>query len=310
MPDLTGLNVAITGATGFLGGHIVEELVSRGASVIGVVRTPSKGAWLEGPQVSFRKADLTDAASLAAAFEGVDAVVANAALSPGWDKVDPDAFIAANVAGTENTISAAASAGVSRVVNVSTVAVYRTRINRLVAEDGDMIDPDNPRFDVNHITTNKYYSLSKAKAEQRAWAVAKEHELRLTCLRPGPIYGPRDHKATARYADWMKSMVRIAPTVSIPHVHARDVAVAIGGALANEDSVGNSYNVTGPSVSIYELLSTWKRVTGAGPWLIPLPVPVWIGFDDSAAERDLGFAARGIEDGIRSVVEHGQQSDG
>lgn len=305
--DLAGRRVAVTGATGFLGSHIVEELVARGATVIGVVRTPSKGAWLLGDRVSFTAADLRDQASMRDAFAGVDAVVANAALAPGRAAVDPAALAEANVTGVENTLAAAAEAGVTRIVHISTVAVYRTRLNRLVTEGGELLDPSNPRFDLSHVTTNKHYSLSKAEAEIRAWSLAKQLGLQLTCLRPGPIYGPRDDKATARYAGWMRSRLRLAPTVRIPHVHARDVAVAVGGALANPSSSGHPYNTTGPSVSVHELLSTWKRLAGGGPVLIPVPVPAWVAFDDTAAERDLGFRARSIEDGLAGLVHSSTQ---
>jgi len=302
MHDLVGKTVAVTGATGFLGGHIAEELVSRGAEVIGVVRSPEKGAWLVGPQVRFRRADLADPGSLVEAFADVDAVVANAALSPGWQKHDEAAFVAANVLGTVNTLRAAAQAGAQRVVKISTVAVYRTRLHVRVGEDGELIDPDRRTLDLNRLTTDPQYSRTKAAAEREAWTLADELGLSLTALRPGPIYGPRDAKLTARYGRWMSSRVRLAPTAEVPHVHGRDVAGAVGGALANPASGGRAYNVTASSVSIFRLLSTWKRLAGTGPMLIPIPVPIRVRFDDSAARRDLGFTPRSLEDGIRDVI--------
>ena len=100
----------------------------------------------------------------------------------------------------------------------------------------------------------------------------------------------------------MRGSVRLAPTFQAPHVHAGDVAIAIRGALANDASVGQSYNVTGTRVSPYQVLQTWKAITGTGPALIPVPVPLWIDYDDTAARRDLGFSCRGIEAGLREIV--------
>ncbi len=303
--DLEGQTIAVTGATGFLGSHITEELVERGATVIGVVRSPHKGAFLEGPQVSFRKADLADPDSLRLAFEGVDAVVANAALAAGWQQHTESEFIEANIGGTVNTLNAAADAGVTRVVYISSVAVYRTRLFHSVAEDGQQINPDKPSFDLNRLTTDPMYSRTKAAAEQRAWKLADERGLQLTTLRPGPIYGPRDTKLTARYARWMTSRVRLAPTVRIPHVHGRDVAVAVGGALVNASAIGRAYNLAADAVSVYELLKTWKRLSGEGPVLVPVPVPLGVRFDDQAARRDLGFVPRSLEAGVRDVIAAG-----
>lgn len=299
---LSGRTVAVTGATGFLGSHLAQELARQGARVVGVVRTPAKGAWLEDVGVSFRAADLADLRSLTAAFDGANCVVANAALSPGRRLHDESAFVETNVRGTENTLRAASEAGVKRVILISTVAVYRTRLFHSVREDGELLDPERPRFDINQLTTNKLYSRTKALAERRAWELAASLDLQLTALRPGPIYGPRDGKMTARYATWMESAVRFVPTVRIPHVHAGDVAVAVAGAVQNVASAGRAFNVTGEPVSLYRVLATWKRLAGRGPLLIPIPVPLQVRFDDSAARETLGFAPRSIEDGILDVL--------
>ena len=65
-------------------------------------------------------------------------------------------------------------------------------------------------------------------------------------LRPGPIYGSGDHKLTRSYARLMERRLVPAPAVELPHVHARDVAEAACGALANPGSSGRAYDITGP----------------------------------------------------------------
>lgn len=296
------MRVALTGITGFLGSHIAEGLAERGLGVIGVARTPEKGAWLAGDQVEIRRGDLTDRESLAEAFQGADALIANAALSPGWVRHDDEAFISANILGAENTLWAARQAGIRRVVLVSSVAIYRTRVFAPMAEDATQVDPDKPRFELSHLVTDSRYAHTKAAAERLAWARAEAHDLALTVLRPGPIYGPRDHKLTARYGQWNDRKLTLAPTARIPHVHAADVAQVIANALETPSSEGRAYNVVGPTESVYGVLRTWRSITGSGARLVPVPVPLGVRFDDSRARRELGFSPRTLEQGLEGCV--------
>lgn len=274
--------VAVTGATGFVGSHLVEAL---GAVAVPVSRRAVPGG---------RVADLADPAALAQAFRGTDAVIANAALSPGWAAADEAAFRAANVEGTENTLRAAAAAGVRRVVLVSTVAVYRTRLGVPLAEDAAQIDPDGLHLDWSRVTTRSGYARTKALAERRAWALAGELGLALTVVRPGPIVGPRDPKLTARLVRWAEGRFRPVPTVRLPLVHVGDVALAVVAALGVRVAEGRAYNLAGPPVALCQVV----RALGGRPW--PLPVPVTIAYDCRAAERDLGFRPRDVAEAVRS----------
>lgn len=297
--------IAITGATGFLGSHLVEAVLESGQRARGVVRSPEKATPHARAQGSaeFVKGDLGDRDSLRHAFTGADVVVANAALSTRRAAAWRD-FEAANLGGVENTLRAAADAGVTRVVMISTIAVYRARLGRPNGVDTPLLTNGSIPFTTSMLTTNWRYSLSKARGEALAWRLAGELGIDLTVLRPGPIYGPRDTKLTAMYAGWMQRRITFAPTVKMPHVHAGDVARGVIGAIGNPASAGRAYNVTGPVASIHEVLTHWKRLTGKGPVLIPIPLPLSMSFDDSESTRDLSFSARTIEDGVRDVLAH------
>lgn len=291
--------VALTGATGFLGGHITDALLASGLSVRGVVRTPAKAGDLLRRGVVLAAADLGDVGALAEGFAGADVVVANAALGSylgGWED-----FVRANVGGTENTLRAAAAAGVRRVVLISSTGVYRTRVRTLLGEDAERYGPIRRRS-WSDLTTDWRYALTKHLAEERAWALAAELGLALTVLRPGPIYGSRDTRWTARFMRAHARPLVVAPTIGVPMVHAGDVARVVVAAIARPALAGRAFNVAGPPTSVVTVLRTLTRLAGRGPVIVPIPVPLWVRYDTSAAEAALDFTVRPLDDGLREVL--------
>ncbi len=297
---LKGMKIGVTGATGFLGSHLALALVERGADVVGVVRSPEKGRWLEERGVRLVRGDLLDPDAVRRAFDGLDAVVSNASPSTDDAGSDLDAFVARDRLATSHVVDAALDAGATRFVHISSVSVYRMRRPcRRVPVD----QPHRTRgkLDLTRLVTRRGYPDCKASSEQVVWA-ARERGLRPTVLRPGPVYGSRDEKLTERWKRGMARRVRLIPTVGIPHVHAGDVAAAAAGALANDDSIGRAYNVTGEPTSLWEVARAFREARGDGPLLVPVPIPLWLGWDNTATERDLGVTYRSLEDGWREAL--------
>ncbi len=299
--DLNGKLVAVTGATGFLGSHIALTLLSRNMRARAVVRSVKKAQWLIERGVEVACADLHDVDSLCRGFAGCEAVVANAAfLARNGGNLDE--FVAGNVGGTENLMIAALRAGVRRVVYISSVAVYKTSLFADMDEETPQHRELRRPLDLSGLITNWRYAVTKARGEQVAWKMAEEHNIDLTVLRPGPIYGERDRALTARYQKAMTRSVQLVPTIKVPHVHGADVAAAVAGALANDGSVGRAYNVTGEPVSPWRVLRKWKQLRSSRTLLLPLFLPVGAKYDDSAAKRDLGFKPRSIERGLEGLL--------
>lgn len=301
-PDLTGQLVAVTGATGFLGRHITRQLLAAGATVRAVVRSPHKAEDLKAQGVLIAKADLAEPEALRAAFEGADSVVHNAALAIRHQAPWED-FERANVTGTENAMQAIIDAGVRRAVAISTIAVYKLALGTPHAEDTPYTDMASAKAAPRRWLSNWRYGMSKAAGERRAWELAEQHGLSLTTLRPGPVYGSGDHKATVAYKKLASIPVLVLPDIRVPQVHAADVAQAVCGALANPESGGRAYNVTGESVTLSRLVRAAREALGIGGLLLPIPAGRQTGLfcDDSAAERDLGFVSRSIEAGLNEA---------
>jgi nucleoside-diphosphate-sugar epimerase len=179
--QLNASTIAVTGATGFLGGYLVEKLKSRGATVIAVVRNPQKAQALAARGIEVRKADLAEPDALSAAFRGCDAVISNAAVV---SFSQPSKTHATNVEGTRNVFRAIASQGIKRAIAISSAAAYRpspflrTEHSRL-RESGKLY-PWNA------------YGASKAESERLAWRLCEEFKIALTTFRPCGISGRSD----------------------------------------------------------------------------------------------------------------------
>lgn len=171
------MKVLVTGASGFLGGHIAEHLAARGDVVRALLRKTSKRDHLEKlPGVELFEGSVEDAERTAQALEGVDAVVHAAGLVKARDV---DEFFAVNVGGTSNVVEAARRGRTPprRFVFVSSLTACGP------SADGSPVPADQE-------IPNNAYGRSKLAAEKVV--LAAQGEMHVVILRPGAIYGPRD----------------------------------------------------------------------------------------------------------------------
>jgi len=296
--SLAGQRVAVTGATGFLGRYVARVLAEHGARVVGVVRNPDRVPALQAAGVEMRRADLADRAALAAGFRGVDAVVSNAALfslsNRNWAEHEH-----ANVQGTRNVFAAAADAGVRRVVQVSSVAVYGLTARGHIDEEHAQLDGATRRLPHN------VYPLSKALSEQEAWRLAAAHGIALTAVRPCTIYGAFDPNFVPVFRRVVTLPVTVMPAfLRISFVYAGDVAEGIALALERPAAVGRAYNLTGDRESAWELAAAWRAAGGpTARVMLPLPVPWRMQFDNARAKRELGWRVRPMVDAWRETFQ-------
>lgn len=293
--DIQGKTIAVTGASGMIGAYICRSLLRAGANVVGVVRNPAKAAFLAQEGVQFRQADLADVAALTEAFKGCDAVVSNAAMyvvqksMHAWAEHEK-----ANLDGTRNVYEAAHQAGVKRVIQISTFGIYRWSIFRVLDEQSPQLNGAGRQ--------GGPYRATKQTSEALAWDMAARYQLDVTSLRPTAVYGARDYNFMRPVYRLLKLPVLPMPSISFPIVYAGDVADAVVGALKNEASIGQAYNVGGENIQVAEFMKALHTVVPTAPKVFALPIPMGVKIDNSKAERDLGFRNRPFADALREVV--------
>jgi dihydroflavonol-4-reductase len=290
--ELTNKTIAVTGASGFLGVYLCKALVAQGARVVAVVRNPEKAAFLADDGVAFRKADLLDREALTRAFQGCDAVVSNAALYAMLNQRWRDNYLP-NKEGTENVYEAMAAADVKRAVHISTFGVYRWHLGLPV------IDDNSPVLDGER-RQGGAYRATKQISEALAFRISKERGIVTTAVRPAGIYGARDSNTMPWFRALMRLPIVPIPTFRFPFVYAGDVANAVVGALRNDGSGGKAYLIAGRSDTLYDFVKGWQLAAGKRNLVYPLPLPIGMRIDCSAAERDLGFSNVAYADGLRA----------
>jgi NAD dependent epimerase/dehydratase len=179
--------VLVTGAGGFIGSHVVEQLVEGGAGVRAFVRYNSRNdrGRLEElskavlAEVEVYPGDLANPEAVAGAIAGCDAIVHLGALIPiPYSYRHPREFVSANVEGTLNVLEAARRADVVRVVHVSSSEVYGTAQHIPISESHPL-HPQSP------------YAASKVAADQLALSYFRSFSLPVVIVRPFNTFGPR-----------------------------------------------------------------------------------------------------------------------
>lgn len=252
----------VTGATGFIGSAVARALVQRGHDVRVMTRARSDRRNLAGLVAQEIEGDLTDAASLARAVQGCRYVFHVAADYRIWVP-DPDAMLAANVAGTVELMRAAQAAGVERVVYCSSVAALGLH------KDGTPADETSP---VTEDAVVGIYKKSKYRAEQAVLGMVRDHGLPAVIVNPAAPVGPRDVKPTPTgrmIADAAAGRLPAYVDTGLNLVHVDDVAE--GHILALERGrIGEKYILGNENLTLAQVFALVAEVAGRKPPRIKL----------------------------------------
>ncbi len=238
------MKVLVTGATGFVGGHLVDQLLARGDAVTALVRSPDKARRLADLGVRLIQGSLENPQALADAVAGQDVVYHSAALTGAIDEAE---FLRANRDGTEGLARAAAALTTPpRLVLVSSMAAGGPA-QRGVPKVSD--DADSP------VTM---YGRSKLAGE----TVLRPLPLPWTIVRPPTVYGPRDRDNLLTI--YKAARLGLAPvfgdgTSEVSVIHVSDLAAAIIAAGTGDALLGKVWYVNHP-----EVLTMADMVRGIG----------------------------------------------
>jgi dihydroflavonol-4-reductase len=311
------MKVLVTGATGFLGGYLIDPLLRRGHTVRALVR-PGRPRHNVGNRddIELVEGDLLDPASLVRACQGVDGLIHGAVHDGYWSKQN-DLQRRTNEGGTESLYNAARGANLERVVHVSTVATIGP------TRDGTVLDETSPWME-RHLGMR--YVFDKRATEAAALRAA-EQGLGVVIVNPGSMIGPRKDGSPPAWHLRRVALgkTRWAPGGGVTLVDVADVAEGIISAL-ERGRVGERYLLTGHNLTNREFYEHVNKHVGRPRHIREIPNLVktvcvaiaggldkvglsrppftpeyfrlwgWYGFFDSGkAARELGYTIRPIE---------------
>ena len=259
-----GRAVAVTGAGGFIGSHLVDRLVAEGADVRAFLRYNSRAdigalAWdSDISSVDLRFGDLRDLDSLERLVEGCDTVLhLGALIAIPYSYQAPRDVIETNVVGTHNVLSAAMRHDVNRVVSISTSEVYGTPRGASITED-DPLNAQSP------------YAASKIGADQIALSYQRSFGLPVGVLRPFNTYGPRQSARAVIPTILAQGLAGLPLSLGSLHpvrdfLYVEDTVAGILAFAEWEGAPGQVVHIgTGHGVSIGDVVQMAEKVLGRG----------------------------------------------
>jgi NAD dependent epimerase/dehydratase len=259
-----GTQVLVTGAGGFIGGHLVELLVREGAGVRALVRYNSRNErgtldWIDQSVVSeveVHLGELRDIESVERAVEGTEVVFHLAAqIAIPYSYVNARDYFETNVLGSLNVAQAALRHGVRRVVHTSTSEVYGTAQTAPITEDHPL-EAQSP------------YSASKIGADKLMDSFHRSHDLPVTVLRPFNTFGPRQSARaviptiiTQALAGDVLRLGSTDPKRDLTYVE--DTAAGFVAAAGSDAAIGRTIQLgTGDSISVGEIVERVGAILG------------------------------------------------
>jgi len=245
----SGTIVAVTGATGFIGGRLVERLTEDGVAVTALLRVGAPGARLERTGTRIQRLDLSDPELVRAALKGIEVVFHCA-----YDWHDE----AWNIAAVRALIAGCRANGVGRFVHLSSFVVYQ------LPSEGEVTE-ENPEY-----THNAGYAYTKRQLEREIMNAVHKDSFPGTILQPTIVYGPYSRTWTIEPAEMLRYGTVVLPDRGegiCNVVYIDDVVSAMILAAEHPGAVGERFLISGPGGTTWgQFYGEMARAVGAnGP---------------------------------------------
>jgi dihydroflavonol-4-reductase len=259
---LTGReHIAVTGAAGFVGSHLVRCLVGRNLKVRAVInRSPLSEDLQNHPLVEQRTGSITDPSAMAHCLEGID-VLFHLATALGNRIITDDEFFNINREGTRTVLDAAARCGVKKAIHYSSAGVYGKSSGFTAQKEDDPLSP----VDV--------YERSKLAGEEVALSFSQRMDI--VVLRPGWVYGEGDRRTFKLIKQINSGLFFIAGSGKINHspIYVEDLVKASVLAV-DKGANGEIYNVGFGMVPVEAMVET---IAGSlSKKIFPIKFPIWM----------------------------------
>jgi dihydroflavonol-4-reductase len=258
------MKIFVTGGTGFIGTHLIRRLLDTDHELVCLARKTSNTEFLKDSGVEIFIGDVTDKSSLQKGMEGCEWLIHLASSFVFWvpnNKV----YHEVNVTGTRNAMECALENGLSKVVYVSTAAVY-----------GNADKPTTEETPVGTVRASKYVR-TKYEGDLIAWDLYENRNLPLVMIYPSAVMGADDPKACGRYVNNFavgRMPAQVLTKCRFPFIHVKDVAEAIVRACEKEGNIGEKYIVSAENLTFGQINRMVSEISGSK--LPILKLPVWL----------------------------------
>lgn len=259
------MKALVTGGTGFIGSHLTEALIRKGAQVRCLIRNTSDLKWLKGLPVEFVHGDCNDKASLEKAVCGVDFVFHLAGVTKA---IKEETYFEVNGLGTENLIHACLENNprVQKFIYISSQAAAGPSSNGCNKKELDPCEPVS------------FYGRSKRVGEE--WVLTYAPQLPVLILRPSAIYGPRDKNIFA-FFKCLSRRIKPSPAALDHHVslcYVQDIVQGILLAIETQTKSGDIFFLSdGNDYRLEEIGDIIAQAMGITAFRIPVPERMILG---------------------------------